>query len=353
MERVHRASHQLGIGLQSNGTAHVATGRGIGSATGPSGIGPVGRVIDGGAQAGGRDDFRTESRVYSARGTCQTRRRHELTIHEVGPIRNPRLHQIDLRLITAPSRKNSPSILLARLRGSHLTGQIVDPMPEVGGGKMTGPQFLVAVDVVLKKLWVAEDPVPPGIIEEVGAEIAALGTPHPRVGVPTIGGAERPIEIPDWAEMDLPFAFLVEKGAQSQGIDVERQHVQEVMIHPGTGIDVRSKSGHGVGEPVVVIQGIPEGREVVADIIQLGGAGGELELVFPRINQGHRLVGCENPRISRVQTVDLHEVTAGQRGQREVLRLQSPGIDPVLAHLDPVHQHINARVTGRVDRPGA
>ena len=125
------------------------------------------------------------------------------------------------------------------------------------------------------------------------------------------------------------------------------------MIHPGTGIDVRSKPGHGVGEPVVVIQGIPEGREVVADIIQLGGAGGELELVFPRINQGHRLIGCENPRISRVQTVDLHEVTAGQRGQREVLRLQSPGIDPVLAHLDPVHQHINARVTGRVDRPGA
>ena len=100
--------------------------------------------------------------------------------------------------------------------------------------------------------------------------------------------------------MNLPLALLVEKGTQPQGIDVERQHVQEVMIHPGTGIDVRSKSGHGIGEPVVVIQGIPEGCEVVADIVQLGGAGGEHELVFPRIDQRHRLVGCENSRISRV-----------------------------------------------------
>jgi len=94
-----------------------------------------------------------------------------------------------------------------------------------GGAESPTTQLLVAIDVFLEEIRIAEESIPPDVVEEVGSPILGATAPDARIEVATVGGSQRPVEVPDGSEGDGSLPGLVEVGAEAEGIHIEEQDI--------------------------------------------------------------------------------------------------------------------------------
>ena len=165
-------------------------------------------------------------------------RLNELVVHPVAPGLEPFLEVVNLALETAVTGGvAAPSLRVADLRLAEFVGHRIDRGVE--GGRAEGAvlsQGVPAVDVLLPEIDILEEFVPPDVVMIVGAVAGAV--PALGVVVAAVGRIEGPVEVPERAHLELAVAFLMDEGAQPEGIDVHRQHVEQVVIDPRIDVDI-------------------------------------------------------------------------------------------------------------------
>src|SRR4029453_17661432 len=108
-------------------------------------------------------------------------------------------------------------------------------------------EVLVTVDVTLEKIGIEKHAAIPWVvkacardaIEKVGAAVGADAQPGARVPWACIAAARAfsAVEIPNRPHLQFLIAVFEEEGAQAEGVDVDGQHVEQVVIVPRFDID--------------------------------------------------------------------------------------------------------------------
>jgi len=308
----------------------------------------VQRVVDH-AAAGGVDQAHLAAGLDVACLRHDLRRRHEPAVDPRAAPQQPLLELIDLTLETAVTGTLAgPLLVVAPLGFPNLIGHRIDRRVETLGAERALAKREPPVDVLLPKIGVLEEAVPPDVAEIVRAIAGAA--PSLGVVVPAVGRIQRPVEIPQRSHLQLSAAILVQVRAQPKRIHVHRQHVQQVVIDERIHVDVPGVPAGRIGE-VGSVERIFERIEVPANPRRLGG--GDLRLLGVHVAQRSIPVGRVAPRgaeaaVAIVGPVDLQHVPAADGGFGVVPGLEPFDVDPVRAPLDLLHEDVEPDVvTGR------
>ncbi len=172
------------------------------------------------------------------------------------------------------------------------------------------------------------------------------------VVVAAVGGIQCAVEVPDRSHLQLAAAALVQVRAQTQGVDVHREHVEQVVVDEAVHVDVLGIAGLRIGE-VEAVKGVLESIQVASDPCGLG----RRDLSFLRVHVaegpiaiGGIAAGRAKATVSRIDLVDLDHISSADPGLGAVPRLELLDVDPLLAPLDLLHEDIETDVVAGRDR---
>ena len=176
---------------------------------------------------------------------------YKLLFHERDPLRQPGFHVVHLALISAAVCASGPPIPFRQIPLLGLfqfIGHPVDDGVDVGLAELRTAKRLEPVDVFLKKIDVQEHALPPRVVEKIRATIAGGRAPCSGIVIPSIRRAQRPVKIPDRSEGQFAATGFVHVAAESQGIDIKGQDIEQVMINCRVDIDIFCVASSGILE---------------------------------------------------------------------------------------------------------
>ena len=101
--------------------------------------------------------------------------------------------------------------------------------------------------------------------------------------IPSIRRAQRPVKIPDRSEGQFAATGFVHVAAESQGIDIKGQDIEQVMINCRIDIDIFCVASFGILE-IEALSAVPHLVKKTTDILLLGVTLGLLDLHFFRVD---------------------------------------------------------------------
>ena len=241
---------------------------------------------------------------------------YKLLFHERHPLRQPGFHVVHLALIRAAVCASGPPIPFRQIPLLGLfqfIGHPVDDGVDVGLAELRTAKRLEPVDIFLKKIDVLEHTVPPRVVKKIGAPITGGRTPCSGIIIPSIRRAEGSVKIPNGAKYQFAAAGFVHVTTEPQRIDVEGHDVEQVMVYCCVNIDVFCIAPGRVLE-IRSVQRIAHLVEKPPGILLLGVTFGSLNLHFLWINILYVLPAGAEAGITRVGTIDLKDITAGNFG---------------------------------------
>jgi hypothetical protein len=229
----------------------------------------------------------------------------------------------------------------------HLADERINIRIDVIGGKQARPQILIAVNPSLPEINVGEHLAPSRVVEKVSPVVGCRGAPIKRAEIASVCRALRPVKIPDGAENELALARLIKIRAEAQGIHIEGHDVEDVVVYPGTDINIGGIAHSWIGV-VGRIERVPKGVHIVLNVLRLGRPLGRQDVRLLRIAIDNRLPGGVKPVvIRRPCSINAQHVPARDRRRRIVVGLEFVNVNSVCAARDLLLQHVNAVVIAR------
>ncbi len=223
------------------------------SAAGQPRVAAIQSVEERAARFGSRGDrYGNSVRNLASAWQTQRRPRQELRVHEVQAVRVPEALPPHLILVAicapgpgqataavdrdwrrARARSHIPSRQFTRMRGPNLSRELFNAIRDVVERQSSVAQFSIFVDPGLPEIGRLKQPVPPRReVKEVGAKVAGLRTPGPRIEITAIGRALCAVVVPCRSVFNALIAVLKEIPAQAERIHVERQHFVNMPADP-------------------------------------------------------------------------------------------------------------------------
>ena len=175
----------------------------------------------------------------------------KLTIHESQSIGKPLFHVVDLTLIrpsVGATRSLIPTLKVAYLGFGKLGCHGIHHSMRSRITEKRCSEFLIAINVALPEIEIPKQIVPPGVVEKISAAISGSTSPDQGVVVAPIGGSQGTIKVPNGSEGQFAASGLVKVAAESKGIDIEGDDIEQMVINGCIDIEQSCIAGIAVGQ---------------------------------------------------------------------------------------------------------